>query len=437
MSIEKINAAKAEITATSAYKTITEFFDADSFCEIDAFAKSGEGFAEVVAGYGTVEGLPAYAFAQNSDISGGALSKAQTAKLKKLYGLALKTGAPVVGFYDSVGGRLSQGAELLGGCGEVLKLASKVSGVVPQISVILGNCLGTNALNAASADFVIMAKDSKLSLDVTGGDSSAEFNAEHGNASIVADSKEDAVNKAKELMLYLPSNNLVPAPQSFDEQPDGENTSCIVSKLVDGGSKLKLGDSCGDAARTRLARLGGQVVGVVRTTGGKMDCKSANKAAKFVRFCDAFSIPVITFADCQGFDCLKSAAKLTSAYAEATTVKIAVVVGKAIGSAYIALAGTGANADVVYALPEAVISPVNVEAAAFIMAEDKMNVPVAEQKAAAEKFAEENLSAFNAAQNGYVDGIVELPELRNTLISALDMLSGKRVPTVAKKHSTI
>ena len=111
MSIEKINQAKAEIAATSAYKTITAFFDADSFCEIDAFAKSGEGFAEVVAGFGTVEGMPVYAFAQNSDICGGAMSKAQAAKLKKLYGLALKTGAPVVGFYDSVGGRLNQGTE--------------------------------------------------------------------------------------------------------------------------------------------------------------------------------------------------------------------------------------------------------------------------------------------------------------------------------------
>ena len=125
MSMEQINAARAEIAATSAYKTITEFFDADSFCEIDAFAKSGEGFAEAVAGYGTVEGLPVYAFAQNSDISGGALSKAQTAKLRKLYALALKTGAPVVGFYDSVGGRLAQGTELLAGAGEVLTAFSR------------------------------------------------------------------------------------------------------------------------------------------------------------------------------------------------------------------------------------------------------------------------------------------------------------------------
>ena len=238
-------------------------------------------------------------------------------------------------------------------------------------------------------------------------------------------------------MTYLPSNNLVPAPQAEDREPDGENTKCIVSKLVDAGSKLRLSDAYGDNARTRLARLGGQVVGVVRTTGGKLDCQSAAKAAKFVRFCDAFSIPVITFVDCAGFESLKSAAKLSAAYAEATTVKLSVVVGEAIGSAYVALAGTGANADVVYALPEAVISPVNIEAAAFILAPDAMKVPASEQQAVAAAFAQENLSAFNAAQNGYVDGIVPFEELRGALLSALDMLSGKRVPTVAKKHCTI
>ncbi len=427
MSMEKINAAKAEIAATSAYQIITEFFDADSFCEIDAFAKSGEGFAEVVAGYGTVEGMPVYAFAQNSDICGGAMSKAQAAKLRKLYSLALKTGAPVAGFYDSVGGRLTQGTELLAGTGELLRLASKLSGAVPQISVVLGTCLGTNALNAASADIVLMTEDAQLSLDVTGKNAGAQYNASHGNAAVIVKDKTEAVEKARELVTYLPSNNLVPAPQ----------TKCIVSKLVDAGSKLRLSDAYGDNARTRLARLGGQVVGVVRTTGGKLDCQSAAKAAKFVRFCDAFSIPVITFVDCAGFESLKSAAKLSAAYAEATTVKLSVVVGEAIGSAYVALAGTGANADVVYALPEAVISPVNIEAAAFILAPDAMKVPASEQQAAAEAFAQENLSAFNAAQNGYVDGIVPFEELRGALLSALDMLSGKRVPTVAKKHCTI
>ena len=437
MSIEKINQAKAKIASTSAYKTITEFFDADSFCEIDAFAKSGEGFAEVVAGFGTVEGMPVYAFAQNSDICGGAMSKAQAAKLKKLYDLALKTGAPVVGFYDSVGGRLSQGTELLAGCGEILNRAAALSGVIPQISVVLGTCLGTNALNAVSADIVIMSKKAQLSLSVTGGNSDYAYNAENGVVSMVAEDTQEAISMAKELMLYLPSNNLNMAPQSFEEAPAEDGCGCVVSRTVDGNSIVRLYNGYGKNANVRLARLGGQVAGIVVTKGGELDCKAADKVAKFVRLCDAFSLPVISFVNCSGFESIKSAAKVASAYAEATTVKISVVTGKAIGSAYIALAGTGANADVVYALPGAVISPVNVEAAAFILSPETMNIPTDQQKAAADKFAEENLSAFNAAQNGYVDGIVEEAQLRQTLISALDMLSGKRVPTLSKKHSTI
>lgn len=437
MSIEKINQAKSEIASTSAYKTIMEFFDEDSFCEIDAFAKSGDGFAEVVAGFGTVEGMPVYAFAQNSDICGGAMSKAQAAKLKKLYDLALKTGAPVVGFYDSVGGRINQGTELLAGTGEVLKRSAALSGVVPQISVVIGTCLGTSALNAVSADVVIMSEKAQLSLSVTGENSDAKYNAENGIATMVAKDCEQAVSMAKELMLYLPSNNLNMAPQSFEEAPAEDGCGCVVSRTVDGGSIVHFYNNYGSQAKVRLARLGGQVIGIVRTKEGKLDCKSTAKIAKFVRFCDAFSLPVVTFVNCSGFESISSAAKAASAYAEATTVKISVVTGMAIGSAYVALAGTGANADVVYALPYAIISPVNVEAAAFIMSPDTMNVEVSKQQAAAQKFAEENLSAFNAAQNGYVDGIVEESQLRQTLISALDMLSGKRVPTLSKKHSTI
>ena len=436
MSIEKINQAKAEISSTSAYKIITDFFDEGSFCEIDAFAKSGKDFAEVVAGFGTVEGMPVYAFAQNSDICGGAMSKAQAAKLKKIYDLALKTGAPVVGFYDSIGGRLAQGTELLAGCGEVLNSSAALSGVVPQVSVILGTCLGTSALNAVSSDIVIMSEKAQLSLSVTGENSDAKCNSENGIAAMVSKDTQQAIATARELMLYLPSNNLNMAPQSFEEAPS-DGCGCIVGKVIDGNSAIKLFNDYGAQSRVRLARLGGQVVGIVATKGGKLDCPSTDKIAKFVRFCDAFSIPVISFVDCSGFKSIKSAAKAASAYAEATTVKISVVTGKAIGSAYISFAGTGANADVVYALPGAVISPVNVEAAAYIMAPESMKVPVESQKTAAEKFAEENLSAFNAAQNGYVDGIIEESQLRQTLISALDMLSGKRVPTLAKKHSTI
>ena len=299
MDIEKLQAAKSELAATAAYQTVTAFFDEGSFCEIDAFARSGEGFAEAVAGFGTVEGMPVYAFAQNSDVSGGAMSKAQTRKLKKLYKLALKTGAPVVGFYDSTGGRLAQGTELLAGCGEVLNLVSKLSGAVPQISVVTGTCLGTNALAAVSADFVLMTEDAQLSLDLTGKNAGADANAKNGTAALVVKDTQAAVAKARELVCYLPSNNLTAAPESFEEEPKADH-NCIVSKTVDGGSKFKLADAFGDAARIRLARLGGSVIGVVRTVGKQLDAASAEKIAGFVRFCDAFSLPVITFADCGG-----------------------------------------------------------------------------------------------------------------------------------------
>ncbi len=436
MSIENISQAKADIAATGAYKTLTSFFDEGSFTSVNTLAKSQDTYAEVVAGFGTVEGLPVYAFAQNSDFCGGAMSKAQAAKIKKIYDLALKTGAPVVGFYDSKGGRLDEGNALLAGYGEVLNSAAKLSGVVPQISVVLGSCLGTGALNAVSADFVIVTKDSKLSLDTMGNNADAKSNAESGVASVVAEDGADAVAKARELICYLPANNLNATPLAEAVEADGSK-GCICHSLVDDGSIFKLGAEYGSAARTILARVEGQVIGAVNTNGEAFTADDSTKIAKFVRFCDAFSIPVVTFVNSKGFEDIKSAAKVTSAYAEATTAKISVVTGTAIGALYIALAGTGANADVVYALPEAVISPVNPEAAALIIAPEKMNVSVEEQKTVAAQFASENLSAERACECGYVDDIVTREEIRSTIVSALDMLMGKRVETLSKKHSTI
>lgn len=436
MSIENVTSAKAVIADTEAYKTLTAFFDPDTFVSVDTLAKSKDTYAEVVAGYGTVEGLPVYAFAQNSEFCGGAMSKAQAAKIKKVYDLALKTGCPVVAFYSSKGGRLEQGNALLAGYGDVLNSASKLSGVVPQVSVILGSCMGTGALNAVSADFVIMSKDATLSLDTMGKNSSADYNAENGIASIIAENSDDAIEKAKQLVCYLPSNNLNTAPEAVAQEPLAE-CDCICGKVADEDSVLKLFAKYGDSAKTSLVRVNGQAVGFVKTQGDKLSCDDCSKISKFVRFCDAFSIPVVTFVDADGFEDIKSAVKVTSAYAEATTAKISVVTGQAIGSAYIALAGTGANADVVYALPEAVISPVNPQAAALIMAPEQMNVAVSEQESVAKDFANKNLSAENAAECGYVDDVITEQEVRSSVVNALDMLLGKRVSTLAKKHSTI
>lgn len=428
---------REELKNTSAYDIILKFFDEGSFVETDALVKSKDGFAEAVTGFGTVDGVSVYAFAQNVDICGGAMSKAQARKILKIYDMALKTGAPVVGFYDSVGGRLDQGAELLASYGEILKSASNLSGVVPQISVVLGTCLGTSALTASSADFIVMSKDASLSINTSGNDSDSEFNKEHGIANFVCDDKDAAIEKAKQLITYFPSNNLEEAPLFSDASYTGENSEYMVSFLADDDSLCCVNKDFGTNVDTAFGRIAGQTVGFVSAKGKKIDCKSGQKISKFVRFCDAFSIPVITIADAEEFSSLKAAAKVASAYAEATTAKISVINGTAVGAVYIALAGTGSNADMVYALDGSIISPVAKKAAAFIMDPENMNIPVDKQDEAAEKFAKEHLSANNAAMQGYVDDVVDKSELRAKIISSLDMLVNKRVSTLPKKHSTI
>ncbi len=434
MSIEKVTQAKSEIAGTAAYATLGAFFDGGEFTDIAGLAKSQDTYAEVVAGHGTVDGMEVYAFAQNPDFCGGAMSKAQAKKLRKVYDLALMTGTPVVGFYNSKGGRIDEGNALLAGYGDVLNAASKLSGVVPQISVVLGDCMGTGALNAVCADFVIATKDSKLSLSTMGEACDAGTNAENGVVAVVAEDETDAIEKARELLLYLPMNNLVDSFDSESVEPEGE---CIAHEICDGGSIFKVSVKYGKNARTIFGRIDGRTVGFINTLGGKLTAEDAEKLAKFVRFCDAFSIPVVTMVNSEGFEDIRSAAKVSSAFAEATTAKVSVVTGKAVGALYVAMAGTGANADFVYALPEAVISPVNPEAAALIAIPEEMNVSVAEQKEVAARYAQEKLSAFNAAENGYVDDVVAQAELRKTIIDALNILANKRVATLSKKHSTI
>ena len=436
MSFSSASQLREELNKTSAIEILSKFFDDGSFCETDALLKSEGSFAEAVTGYGTVMGMPVYAFAQNSDVANGAMSKAQAKKIARLYDLAKMTGAPVVGFYDSLGGRLEQKNDLLAAYGEILGKASALSGVVPQVSVVLGTCLGTSALTAVSADFVIMSNDAELAIDVAGDCSSAEHNAKHGVASILCDDKDTCIEKAKELITYFPSNNLEVAPVDDEVQPDFDD-ECVVCSIADADSFVDIDEKCGEGACVAFGRVKGEVVGFVETWGDLVDCKAARKVAKFVRFCDSFSIPVVTVVDAKGFKSLKSAAVVTSAYAEATTAKIAVLSGNAVGAVYVALAGEASGSDMRFALDGAVVSPVNPKALAFIMDEEGMNVPVSEQDKAAEAFAQRELNAVNAACNGYVDDVIEKSQLRAKVSQALTMLSSKRVETLPKKHSTI
>lgn len=417
----------------SSYEVLLAFFDEGSFTQLDALYTGGSEAAEVVTGFGTVDGMPAYAFAQSADVCGGAMSKAQSLKITKLYNAALKTGAPVVGFFDSIGGRLEQGNDLLAAYGNILRKSSKLSGVVPQISVVLGNCVGASALIARAADFVIMTKDALLTLNTSGAAGSAEDNLNDGTAQFVVDTCEDAVQKAKTLLGYLPSNNLEASP-AYEPLPTYENPEKLPKYIADDGSLLCVGS--GEGVCTALGRVDGSTVGFVVSHGEDITSSMARKIARHVRFCDAFSIPVITIADAKSFDNLNDASSLVSVYAEATTAKISVISGTAYGAVYLALAGSACGADVVYALPDATISPVSPEAAAYLMDSSIADLPYEEQSAAINAYIRSNLTAEKAARDGYVDDIVDKNELRGKIAAALRMLSSKRVATLPKKHTT-
>ncbi len=447
--IETLEAARAEISSSKAYERISKLFGEGNFTEIDAFTRSENGYAEAVAAYGEIGGIDVCAFAQNSDVAGGAMSKAQAAKIKKVYDLALKTGAPVIALYDSVGGRLTEGSELLAAYGDVLKYSNNLSGVVPQISVVLGKCFGTQALIAACGDIVIMSENALFSLNTSGADASANENMKHGTAHIVTETEDEAIERARAVVSVLPQNNLSFA-SGFDFDLNDKvissdlSASDIAEAVVDKGSAEELQPEYGKAIKTLIALIEGTTVGIVAADDKVLDSASCSKAARFVRFCDSFGIPIVTFVDAQRFECIKSAAKLTSAYAEATTAKITVITGEAYGSVYIALGGTGAAADITYAWENASISGLAPEAAAVIMLGDEYGKrlenskdPKADREAVAAEYKAESCSAIEAAKNGYVQDVIAPEDTRRKIVDAIRILGGKRVSTLPKKHNNL
>lgn len=443
-----LSKAVSEVEASKGYMRLQKLFDDATFTQVDAFAKSEGGYAEAVAGYGYINGTGVYAIAQNSDLSGGAMSQAQAAKIKKVYDLAQKTGVPVITIYDSIGGRLAEGSQLLTAYGEILKMSSALSGVIPQISVVLGPCLGTQALIAACGDVVIAAKGAEFSLDVNTG-STAEKAFENGTAHLLAEDEEDAIAIARDVASMLPANNIETAAgfefaDASENVADNTPANDIPELVADDGSYLELSAAYGDDAVTALATLTGITVGFVSAGAKILSGDACKKIARFVRFCDAFSIPVITFVDSEKFCCLKSAARVSSAYAEATTAKISVITGEAYGALYVALAGTGSNADITFAYPNASVSPLNPYASAVIMLGDEIGKelkgsanPQADKEALVAKFKAENCSVFEAAANDYVEDVITPSATRAKLASALDMLIGKRVQRLPKKHNNL
>lgn len=436
--------------ASPARERLKYLFDQGEFTEIDGYAAAG-----VIAAYGYVEGDPVYAFSQDMTVRNGAMSAAQAAKIKKTLDLAAKTGVPVVGIYDSFGADVNDPIDALSAYGELLMWINNLSGVVPQIAVVAGTCAGTAAMLAQSADLVIMTEDSEMFVTPNSGiENKAENCAKTGTAALVCKDDKSAVEAAAEILKKLPQNNLAPLPvyefalpaAAYDKQPEA-----AVKSVCDELSVVEIYADNGKAAYTALGSVNGETVGFAATnkTGDKLSADDCSKIARFVRLCDAFAVPVVTLVDTEGFltsdpeetrGAVKNMAILAHAYAEATTVKLAVITGKAYGPAYIALAGKGANADMVFALPEAVISPLAPEAAAELLKHDKLKGAedtAAAREQLAKEYVEQQASAFVAAKKGVVDDVVTAAELRKTIADALDILSGKRISKLPKKHGNM
>ncbi|MCD7772615.1 MAG: carboxyl transferase [Ruminococcus sp.] len=440
-------------TVLSARERLSKLFDEGTFTEVASSVKSGNDLSGVVTAFGYVNENPVYAFAQDPESKKGALNAMQAKKLVKIYDLALKTGVPIVGIYDSYGADVSDATNALEGYGEWLNKASMLSGVVPQISLIAGVCASTAAMIAVSADFVVMAKDAELFITPNSEDKELSATAlENGTAAIVCDDFASCADAVRGLVSRLPQNNISEVPIFEFAAPsaaDYSDADKCANSIFDEGSVLELYSGFGRSAYTALATLNGATVGVVATNKSekKLNADDASKIARMVRTCDAFSIPVFTLVDTKGFascekaqksGAVKQLAKVAGAYAEATTIKIAVILGKAYGSAFIALAGKGANADLVYAVDSAVISSIEPLTAVEFLQHDKLkgadDVAKAREALALE-YEQIEASAQKAAEKMAIDDVISKEEIRSSLISALEMMVGKRVSTLSKKHS--
>lgn len=415
--------------ASVARECLEQFFDAGTFVEIDRLMCDGENEVPVVCGYGCVNEAPVYAFAQDKSVCSGAVGKAQAAKIKSVYRLAAQNGAPVVGIFDSDGARLGEGIDAMDAIAEIMASANELSGVVPQIAVVTGACVGSSALIAAAADVVIAAQEADYYLNV--GD-------ENAKADVVAADVAEALAKARDLLGYLPTNNLSAAPVYETVPAAGTVVSSkeAAAYLADAESLFPL---YGDET-VALARINGMVCGIVTLADDCISCCATARVARFVRFCDSFSLPLLTVVDAEGFASLKGAARVCQAYTEATTAKVTLLTGKAYGPVYIAVAGKAAGADAVLAWDTASVSALKPETAIHILWKERlaeMKNPQTDRAALAEEYRTTCCNARLAAQQGALTDVIAPEQTRDAVAAYFEMLSGKRVSKLPKKHANI
>lgn len=475
----------------TARERIEELFDKGTFVEIDKFVTHrntnfgmeknkvlGDG---VVSGYGKIDGRLMYAFAQDFTVLGGSLSRANADKIVKIMDLAMKMGAPVIGLNDSGGARIQEGVESLAGYADIFYRNVRSSGVIPQISAILGPCAGGAVYSPAITDFIMMVKDTSY-MFVTGPDviktvtneevtmeelgGAMTHNQKSGVAHFTADDDEQAMMMIRELMSFLPSNNLEDPPrkQCIDDMNREESAMDkiiptdpnkpydmmdIILPVIDNKHFLEVQPHYAKNIIVGFARIGGRPVGIVANQpavlAGVLDIDSSTKAARFVRFCDAFNIPLITFEDVPGFlpgtaqefgGIIKHGAKLLYAFAEATVPKITIITRKAYGGAYDVMSSKHIGADYNFAYPTAEIAVMGPEGAVNIIYRNKLNGEEERTKAVAD-YRDNFASPYKAAELGYIDEIIFPHNTRKKINQALEMTENKSDSNPPKKHGNI
>ena len=471
----------------TARERINMLFDEGTFVELDLFMKHrctnfgqekkelpGEG---VVSGYGTVDGRLVYAFAQDFTVEGGSLGEKHAHKIWKVMDLAMKMGAPCIGINDSGGARIQEAVDALSGYAGIFYRNTAASGVIPQISVIMGPCAGGAVYSPAITDFIYMVKNTSQMFitgpavikSVTAEDVTAEalggamtHNSRSGVAHFAAENEEDCIKQIRYLLSFLPSNNMEDAPiVATGDDPDRQDESLntvipdnpnapydmkdVIRSIVDNGEFYEVHEHFAKNIICCFARFDGRTVGIIanepNVMAGCLDVDASDKSARFIRFCDAFNIPLINLVDVPGFlpgvnqehnGIIRHGAKMLYAYSEATVPKITVITRKAYGGSYIAMCCHELGADQVMAWPSSEIAVMGPAGAANIIFRKD---PDKEQKTA--EYVAEFATPYKAAERGVVDMVIEPKETRPRIITALNALASKREVGPAKKHGNI
>ncbi len=484
--------ARGKLTAR---ERVERLLDPGSFVELDAFAvhrADAFGLADkqfvgdgVITGYGAIEGRQVCIFSQDFTVLGGSLGEVFAEKICKVMDLAVKIGCPMIGINDSGGARIQEGVVSLGGYAEIFWRNVQASGVIPQISIIAGPCAGGAVYSPAITDFIIMVdKISQMFITgpeviktVTGEEVSFEelggastHNSKSGVAHFIAADEDDAFEQVRQLLSFVPQNNLDDAPvvkpnddprrtdpTLIDVIPAAPNLpydmTDVIRRVVDDEEFFEVQALYGGSLVVGFARLDGQPVGVVgnqpKVLAGVLDINSSIKGARFVRFCDAFNIPLIVFVDVPGFlpgtnqefgGIIKHGAKLLYAFAEATVPKLTVITRKAYGGAYDVMCSKHIRADFNVAWPTAEIAVMGPPGAVKIIFRDEIKDaenPAARADELVNEYVERFANPYVAAERGYIDDVIDPADTRPVLINALKMLRSKRVPRPARRHGNI